>query len=99
MDLSFPGIFWAAGFITLMILIMVPAFRPREIFTGTARDLADYLENVDISTPDGLTIHRVAVVHPLDPEQVFTCTKRELFLAITGEGAETGGDPTPGDLS
>lgn len=80
--LVFGDILWAVGFITLMVLITVPAFRPREIFTGTARDLADYLENVDISTPDTLTIHRVAVVHPLDESQVISCTKREFFQRV-----------------
>ena len=46
------------------------------------RKLIDYLENVDISTPDALTIHRVAVVHPLDESRVTTCTKGEFFRRV-----------------
>ncbi len=93
--LVFGDILWAAGFITLMVLILAPAFRSREVFTGTARDLADYLENVDIATPDSLTIHRVAVVHPLDESRVITCTKGEFFERIR----ETKMDPETGSLT
>ncbi len=75
-----------------MALILGPAFRNREIFTGTARDLAEHLENVDISTPDALTTHRVAVVHPLDESQVITCRKGEFAQAIRRT-------PTPGEHS
>ncbi len=73
-------------------------FRPREIFTGTARDLADYLENVDISTPDSLTIHRVGVVHPLDESRVISCSKGAFFQRVRETQEQRKEPGTPIDL-
>lgn len=69
----------AAGALTALGSIALPAFRPRELFNGTVRQLADRLWTTDISDDYELSIHRVAVVKPLDEREVLTFSKRELL--------------------
>lgn len=80
---------YAAGVIAFGVMAMASLFKVRELFNGTTRDLADYLENFDLSRSGTLVIHRVAVVHPLDEGQVVSVTKEELFrrVAATAEDA------------
>ncbi len=76
-------VFFAAGALTLFIKSMGTALRPRELFHGTTRDLADYLHASDISGADKLTIHRVAVLRPLDEAEVVTIGKADFFRRVT----------------
>ena len=75
-------VFYAAGLIAFAVQSLGSVFRVRELFNGTARDLADYLENFDVSPAGTLTIHRVAVVRPLDESQCITLTKEQLFMQV-----------------
>jgi hypothetical protein len=79
-------LFFAAGVLTLLITTMGTAFRPRELFHGTTRDLADYLHASDISDKGTLTIHRVAVLRPLDEDEVVTIGRDEFFDRVTCQG-------------
>lgn len=73
---------YASGAIALLVLTVVPAFKPRELFKGTVRDLADYLENFDITAGAKLMIHRVGVVRPLDEREVVSVSKAEFFAQL-----------------
>lgn len=75
-------VFYAAGLIAFAAQSLGSIFKMRELFNGTARDLADYLENFDVSRAGTLTIHRVAVVRPLDESQCISLTKEELLRQI-----------------
>lgn len=86
--LSGVNIFYASGAIALMVMIFVPAFKPRELFKGTTRDLADYLENTDISAGAELMIHRVGVVRPLDESETVSLRKDEFLARIQGGGGD-----------
>ena len=72
---------YAGGLLTILISSFATSFKPRELFNGTIRDLADYIENVDISGKH-LTIHRIAVVRPLDEQEVITLSRDEFFARI-----------------
>jgi hypothetical protein len=78
-------IFYVAGVIAMAVLTLPSAFKLRELFSGTVRDLADYLENFDISGGQRLMIHRVAVLRPLDETEVVSLTK-EAFVKKVSEG-------------
>lgn len=79
-------LFFAAGALTLIVTSMGTSLRPREVFHGTTRDLADYLHQSDISDGAALTIHRVAVLRPLNEDEVVTIGKDEFFDRITASG-------------
>jgi hypothetical protein len=70
---------FAAGLLALLVSSLSTAFKLRELFNGTTRDLADYLHDADVSGGDTVTIHRVAVVRPLDRTEVVTLSKSEFF--------------------
>lgn len=82
------NIFYASGAIALMVQLFVPAFKPRELFKGTTRELADHLENADISSGTALTIHRVGVVRPLDEAETVSLSKAEFFTSLRGGAVE-----------
>lgn len=75
-------VFYAAGVITLSVMTLSSAFKVRELFNGTVRDLADHLENFDLSGGSRLIIHRVAVLRPLDENEVVTVSKDDFFGLI-----------------
>jgi len=79
-------LFYVSGVIAMTVLILSSAFKIRELFNGTTRDLADHLENTDISGAKQLMIHRVAVLRPLDETEVVSLTK-EAFLERTMSGS------------
>jgi hypothetical protein len=81
-------IFYVAGVITMGMLVLSSAFKIRELFSGTTRDLADHLENFDISGSQHLMIHRVAVLRPLDETEVISLTK-SAFLEWVEEETKT----------
>lgn len=89
--LLFVGIetFFAAGVIGLGALMFTSLFKVRELFNGTTRDLADYLENFDLSRKGAMMIHRVAVVRPLDEDQCVSLTKERLFEIVRRRSQET----------
>lgn len=76
---------FAAGLLALMASSLASTLTLGELFNGSTRDLADYLEDSDVSSGDALTIHRVAVVRPLDPDGVVSLTKAEFFERVRGE--------------
>lgn len=76
---------FAAGLLALLAASLASTLTLRELFNGSTRDLADYLEDSDVSDGDALTIHRVAVVRPLDPDGVVSLTKAEFFQRVGGE--------------
>lgn len=75
---------YALGVISFGVATISTAVKVREIFSGTTRDLADYLDNFDLSRRQDLTIHRVAVVRPLDEENVLTLSKAAFFERVRG---------------
>ena len=75
-------VFYAAGLIGLGVLMFASLFKVRELFNGSTRDLADYLENFDLSRNGALMIHRVATVRPLDERQCISMTREELFQRV-----------------
>lgn len=77
---------FAAGFLSMFLTRFASTLRLREVFNGTTRDLADYLHSGDLSDGGALTIHRVAVMRPLDPGQVLSLSKAEFFQGIGGSG-------------
>ena len=78
----------AGGLLTLVATNMASSLKVRELFNGTTRDLADYLTDGDVSAQGTMTIHRVAVVRPLDKASVLSMTKEEFFESV---GGGTGG--------
>lgn len=78
---------FAAGLLTLMVDSFSSQLKPRELFHGTTRDLADFLGDADISEGAALTIHRVAVLRPLDRERVVTLTKAEFLRQVSSPDA------------
>lgn len=84
--LALVNVFHASGIVTMMMLVMASSFKPRELFRGTTRDLADHLENRDVSSGANLMIHRVGVVRPLDPSETLSLRKDEFMAAIQGDG-------------
>jgi hypothetical protein len=83
----------AAGALSVLGSIAISAFRPRELFNGTVRQLADHVWNTDVSDDDALTIHRVAVVRPLPESEVLTFSKGELYQRL-GLGNAPSSDPS-----
>lgn len=79
---------YASGAIAMGLQVLIPAFRQRELFRGTTRDLADYLENFDISGGNRMMIHRVGVVRPLDENEVISVSKTDFFERVMA-AAET----------
>src|SRR5690606_29783427 len=80
---------FAAGLLTLIFGSLATAFRLRELFNGTTRDLADYLHGVgDATDEDKLMIHRVAVVRPLDETEVVSMDRGEFFARMKAGGPE-----------
>ncbi len=77
----------AAGLLTLVAASLASTLKIRELFNGTTRDLADYLHDNDVSEMGSLTIHRVAVVRPLDRARVLSLTKGEFFRMVQGDAA------------
>jgi len=77
-------VFYVAGVLAMGMRILASTFRMRELFQGSVRDLADYLENFDVSKGDRLTIHRVAVLRPLYREMVISLSKDEFFETVKG---------------
>jgi hypothetical protein len=75
-------VFYVAGVIAMAVLVLSSAFKVRELFNGTVRDLADYLENFDISSGQRLMIHRVAVLRPLDEDEVVSLSKEAFFELV-----------------
>ena len=84
-------VFFVAGTIAMAMLVLTSAFKIRELFNGTVRDLADYLENFDISGGPHLMIHRVAVLRPLDAHEVLTLSKEAFVEAVR---APVAGEPS-----
>ncbi len=82
----------AAGATSLAVHVFSGEFRPRELFRGTVRNLADHVENTDLSKGEDLRIHRIAVVRPLPKDEVLTVTKDDFFRVIA-EGEPS--DETP----
>lgn len=78
-------VFYAAGVIGLGILMFTSLFKVRELFNGSTRDLADYLENFDLSRRGTMMIHRVATVRPLDQQQCVSMTREELFQQVRAD--------------
>ncbi len=88
--LALVNVFHALGGITLLVLMLASTFRPRELFKGTTRDLADYLENTDTSSGTKMMIHRVGVVRPLDEREAVSLTKAEFVATISQPEGEVG---------
>lgn len=81
--LALVSVFHASAVFTMMVLVMASSFKPRELFKGTTRDLADYLENADTSSGTKMMIHRVGVVRPLDEQETVSLTKAEFVATIS----------------
>lgn len=88
--LALVNVFHASGVITMMVLVMASTFKPRELFKGTTRDLADYLENSDTSSGTKMMIHRVGVVRPLDEQETVSLTKAEFVATISQPEGDVG---------
>ncbi len=86
-------LFYVAGVIAMATHLLPSMFKVRELFNGTTRDLADHLENFDISGGDKLMIHRVAVLRPLDETEVVSLSKETFFETVKDADGVRGGDP------